>query len=86
MYNVKDLVRELARVDVVAMCVVGDEGDIQGADVWNQREALEEVMLLTMVSIDSQTCHIMSGLGTCSLPSPCSRLTPPILANCSFGH
>ena len=45
MHDVEDLVGEFARVDVVAVRVVGDEGDVERADVWNEREALEEVVL-----------------------------------------
>ena len=44
-HDVEDLVGEFARVDVVAVRVVGDEGDVERADVWNEREALEEVVL-----------------------------------------
>ena len=44
-HDVEDLVGEFARVDVVAVRVVGDERDVERADVWNEREALEEVVL-----------------------------------------
>jgi hypothetical protein len=44
-HDVEDLVGELARVDVVAVEVVGDVGDVEGADMRDVWEALEEVVL-----------------------------------------
>ena len=44
-HDVEDLVGEFARVDVVAVRVVGDEGNVERADVWDERQALEEVVL-----------------------------------------
>lgn len=48
MHDVEDLVGELARIDVVAVEVVGDVGDVEGADMRDMREALEEVVLYHM--------------------------------------
>lgn len=45
MYYVEDLVGEFARIDVVAVRMVGDEGDIEGTDVWNVGQTLEKVVL-----------------------------------------
>ena len=47
MHDVEDLVGEFAWVDIVAVRVVGDEGDVEGADVGDEGEALEEVVLLS---------------------------------------
>jgi hypothetical protein len=46
-HDVEDLVGEFARVNVVAVRVVGDEGDVERADVGNEWQALEEVVLLS---------------------------------------
>lgn len=46
-HDVEDLVGEFARVDVVAVRVVGDEGYVERADVGNEWQALEEVVLLS---------------------------------------
>lgn len=48
MYNVKNLICEFAQVDVVAVCMVGNEGDVQGADVRDEGQALKEVVLLVV--------------------------------------
>lgn len=46
MYNIKDLVGEFAWVDVITVCMVGDEGNVQRADMRDVGQALEEVMLV----------------------------------------
>lgn len=71
MHDVEDLVGEFAWVDVVAVRVVGDEGDVERADVWDEWQALEEVVLL-FVSIRF-IGHVAQDDG---LPSLCSRWTP----------
>jgi hypothetical protein len=45
MYNVKDLVSQLTRINVTSMCVVGYKGNVKRADVGYIREALKEVVL-----------------------------------------
>lgn len=45
-YDVEDLVCELAWIDVVTMCMIGNERNVKRADVWDEGEALEEVVLL----------------------------------------
>lgn len=45
-YNVEDLVCEFAWIDVVTMCMVGNERNIKRANVWDEREALEEMVLV----------------------------------------
>lgn len=66
MHNVEDLVGEFARVDVAAMCVVRNEGDIKRANVRDVRKTLEEVMLQTLVN-----CFQI--LVRRNIPNPCSR-------------
>lgn len=46
-HDVEDLVGEFAWVDVVAVRVVGDKGYIERADVWDEWQALEKVVLLS---------------------------------------
>jgi hypothetical protein len=43
--DIEDLVSEFAGINVGAVGVVGDEGYVEGTDVWNVGEALEEVVL-----------------------------------------
>jgi hypothetical protein len=43
--DVEDLVCEFAGIDIGAVGVVGNERYVEGADVWNVGEALEEVVL-----------------------------------------
>jgi hypothetical protein len=45
MDNIQDLVCEFARVDVVTVRMIGDEGDIKRADVRDEGQSLQEVML-----------------------------------------
>lgn len=78
MYNVQNLVCEFAWVDVVTMRMVSDEGDVERADVWDEREALKEVML-----INCQYRWLFQYQNMEDLPNLCSRLTPPILSNYS---
>ena len=79
MHNVEDLVSEFARINIATMRMVGDEGDVEGADVRDEREPLEEVML-------SNHQYVGLNLKSICLPSPCSRWTQRALAGCSFGH
>lgn len=48
MYNVKNLICELAWVDVAPMSMVSYVWDVQGADMRNVWKTLEEMMLLTV--------------------------------------
>lgn len=45
MDNVQDLEGKFARVEVVAVDVVGDVGDVEAANVGDEGQALEEVVL-----------------------------------------
>jgi hypothetical protein len=45
MYNVKDLVSQLARIDVAPMRVIGYEGNVERADVGYVGQTLQEVVL-----------------------------------------
>jgi uncharacterized Fe-S cluster-containing protein len=65
-HNVEDLVSEFTWVDVTAMCVVGNEGNVKGADMRNVRETLEEVVLQMLVKCRQHAVR-------CNVPNPCSR-------------
>jgi hypothetical protein len=45
MHDVEDLVGKFARIDVATMRMVGNKGNIERADMRDEREPLEEVML-----------------------------------------
>lgn len=54
MHNVENLVGELTRIDVAAVGMVGNEGDVQGADVGDVRKTLEEMVLLFVSWVPSR--------------------------------
>lgn len=53
MHDIHDLEREFSGVDVVAVGVVGDVGDVEGANVRYMRETLQEIMLWVCQSSSS---------------------------------
>lgn len=46
MHNVEDLVGEFPGVDVVAVGMVSNKGDVERTDVWDEGQALKEMVLL----------------------------------------
>lgn len=78
MYNVQNLVCEFAWVDVVTMRMVSDKGDVERADVGDERESLEEVML-----VNCQYRWLSQHQYMKDLPNLCSRSTPPTLSDYS---
>jgi hypothetical protein len=65
-HDIEDLVGELAWVNVAAMCVVRDEGNVKRANVRDIRKTLEKVMLQTLVK-QGQLVIV------CNIPNLCSR-------------
>jgi hypothetical protein len=79
MDDVEDLVRQFSRIDIASVRMIGNVGDVEGADVGYIWEALKEVVLLKVsvnVYLDDRR----------NSPSLCSRWTRRALASYSFGH
>jgi hypothetical protein len=79
MDDVEDLVRQFSRIDIASVCMIGNIGNVEGADVGYIWEALKEVVLLN-VSIN---VHVHDRRNS---PNLCSRWTRRALASYSCGH
>jgi len=51
MNDIQDLVGKFSGINVVAMSVIGDKGNVQGANVGYQRKSLQEMVLLKPLAI-----------------------------------
>ena len=65
-HDVEDLVGELARIYVAAMCVVCNKGNIKRANMRDVRKTLKKVMLQKLVKR-------IRLARSCNIPNPCNR-------------